>query len=259
MVSATGDLERRPAGAFDYANRGAERYAVARSNTTDDANADTRGYAVAPPRAPPRATFLNRYAILLHSDGLFEPCVPTLETLTFSCDILNLYLHQHVSNSHEGEAEQVGAFPFRGVGGVGVRGFEADAPNIVVGAGFDKDFAGGGYKEVAHLGVLGEFVVVAIDHDVEFMAIPKARVEIADFAAKFFYFTRVVGVHNQGPSFPVAHQTGFFSHHELLGRGIDVSVDDKNTFIPLAKAGFGRLPRGGPVAPKMQECMLAAA
>ena len=32
-----------PAGAFDNANRGAERYAVARSNTTYDANADTRG------------------------------------------------------------------------------------------------------------------------------------------------------------------------------------------------------------------------
>jgi len=62
-------LERRPAGAFDYANRGVERYAIARSNTTDDYNAHTRGYAV----APPRATFLNRYAILLHSDGLFEP------------------------------------------------------------------------------------------------------------------------------------------------------------------------------------------
>ena len=49
-----------PAGAFENANRGAERYAVARSNTTDDANADTRGSAI----APPRATFLNRYAIL---------------------------------------------------------------------------------------------------------------------------------------------------------------------------------------------------
>ena len=36
-------LERRPAGAFDYANRGVERYAVARSNTTDDYNAHTRG------------------------------------------------------------------------------------------------------------------------------------------------------------------------------------------------------------------------
>jgi len=69
MVSATGDLERRPAGAFDYANRGAERYAVARSNTTDDANADTRGYAI----APPRATFLKRYALLLQGDSLFEP------------------------------------------------------------------------------------------------------------------------------------------------------------------------------------------
>ena len=57
-----------PAGAFENANRGAERYAVARSNTTDDANADTRGYAV----APPRAIFLKRYALLLHSDGLFE-------------------------------------------------------------------------------------------------------------------------------------------------------------------------------------------
>ena len=31
------------AGAFENVNRGAERYAVARSNTTDDANADTRG------------------------------------------------------------------------------------------------------------------------------------------------------------------------------------------------------------------------
>ena len=48
-----------PAGAFENASRGAERYAVARSNTTDDYNAHTRGYAV----APPRATFLNRYAI----------------------------------------------------------------------------------------------------------------------------------------------------------------------------------------------------
>jgi len=47
-------------GAFENVNRGAERYAVARSNTTYDANADTRGSAI----APPRATFLNRYAIL---------------------------------------------------------------------------------------------------------------------------------------------------------------------------------------------------
>ena len=38
-----------------------ERYAVARSNTTDDYNAHTGGSAV----APPPATFLNRYAILL--------------------------------------------------------------------------------------------------------------------------------------------------------------------------------------------------
>ncbi len=57
-----------PAGAFENANRDAERYAVARSNTMDDANADTRGYAI----APPRATFLKRYALLLHSDSLFE-------------------------------------------------------------------------------------------------------------------------------------------------------------------------------------------
>ncbi len=54
--------------AISESSRGVERYAVARSNTTDDYNAHTRGYAV----APPRATFLNRYAILLHSDGLFE-------------------------------------------------------------------------------------------------------------------------------------------------------------------------------------------
>jgi len=39
-----------PAGAFENVNRDAERYAVARSNTTYDANADTRGSAIAPPR-----------------------------------------------------------------------------------------------------------------------------------------------------------------------------------------------------------------
>jgi len=36
-------LERRPAGAFDNANRGAERYAAARSDTTMNQPQHTRG------------------------------------------------------------------------------------------------------------------------------------------------------------------------------------------------------------------------
>ena len=55
-----------PAGAFDYANRGVERYAVARSNTKDESNRLTGGYAI----APPPANVLKRYALLLHSYGL---------------------------------------------------------------------------------------------------------------------------------------------------------------------------------------------
>ena len=54
-----------PAGAFDYANRDAERYAVARSNTADDSNPHTVGYAI----APPTATILKRYALLPHSNS----------------------------------------------------------------------------------------------------------------------------------------------------------------------------------------------
>ncbi|MCM1456743.1 MAG: hypothetical protein NC130_02670, partial [Lachnoclostridium sp.] len=56
LLSETGDLERRPAGAFENTNRGVERYAVARSNTADDYNDDTPGSA----NATPRATILKR-------------------------------------------------------------------------------------------------------------------------------------------------------------------------------------------------------
>ena len=48
-----------PAGAFDNANRGAERYAAARSNTKPGKPQHTGGYAI----APPPANLLNRYAI----------------------------------------------------------------------------------------------------------------------------------------------------------------------------------------------------
>ena len=48
-----------PAGAFDNANRGAERYAAARSDTTMNQPQHTGGSAI----ASPPATFLNRYAI----------------------------------------------------------------------------------------------------------------------------------------------------------------------------------------------------
>ena len=48
-----------PAGAFDNANRGAERYAAARSDTTMNQPQHTGGSAI----ASPPATILNRYAI----------------------------------------------------------------------------------------------------------------------------------------------------------------------------------------------------
>ncbi|MCM1316756.1 MAG: hypothetical protein NC241_01090 [Bacteroides sp.] len=51
MLSVTGVLERRLAGAFDYANRDAERSTSFRFNTKNESNRFTVGYAIAPPTA----------------------------------------------------------------------------------------------------------------------------------------------------------------------------------------------------------------
>jgi len=52
-------MERRPAGAFESANRDVERSAAARSKSSFGYLGLTPGFAI----ATPGATFLNRYAI----------------------------------------------------------------------------------------------------------------------------------------------------------------------------------------------------
>lgn len=144
---------------------------------------------------------------------------------------------QPLPNLHQRETEQVEPFPLGRVGGTWIFSAHANAPDAIEGTGFHNDLVSGLKKKGFEVGVLTEFGEVALDHDTPAGGFPDAVIETLDQPAQLLGLGRRSGVEDAAEGRVVLEQAGFFSHHEVLSRGIPMAFHHEGvTAPPLAKA-----------------------
>ena len=127
---------------------------------------------------------------------------------------------QPLPDLHQREAEQVQPFPLGRVGGVWIFSTHANAPDAIKGTGLNDDLVSGLKKKGFEVGVLTEFGEVALHHDVPAGSFPDAVIETLDQPAELLGLRWRSGVEDAAEGRLVLKQPGFFSHHEVLSRGV---------------------------------------
>ena len=116
---------------------------------------------------------------------------------------------------------------------------KTDAPDCVIGAGFDQDAFARAEEELREVGILRELREVAIDHEPVAFANPSGFVKATDLSAEFLGLLGMRGLKDFLFGLRIAEDTRFPCHHEMLGGGVAGAIDGERGRKPLAEAGLG--------------------
>lgn len=165
-------------------------------------------------------------------------CCGDEDLYPFGCPCRSRSFQQRRPRIHEGEAQQILALPGVGMFRLVVRCFQADSPDAVVWAGFDKHLASGSEQINTEGGILAELGQVSLRDQPPGIRIPHFAVEILDRASKSFCCFRIAGLKYAFKRFVVGKQPRLGRHHPVFRSRINNAFNLERRSVPLAQASL---------------------
>ena len=127
-----------------------------------------------------------------------------------------LGLHQKISHFHQGKAQQIQPSPILWLDSIRIVFAHTDSPDVVAGTGFYDDATACCEQILLQGRMLGEFMHIALNHDLRSVLLPLPLIKIADLPTELLGFPGRVARQDLCQYFLISKQSRFASHHPMF-------------------------------------------